>query len=959
MLGFSEIRSRATTFAYEWREANYEMGQSQSFWLDFFTCFGISPKRVATFEERVKKLGGKTGRIDMLWKGVLLIEQKSRGQDLEKAHKQALEYFPGLADHELPQYVLVCDFYNFHLHDVAKGTEVRLTLPELPSKVELFGFMIGQTKERPTDYEKVSIEAAQKMAALHDSFKAIGYGGEELQTYLVRLLFCLFADDTGIFDKNIFYDLIESTREDGSDLAETLDGLFVRLNTPEHRRLKIEDRFTHFPYINGDLFDTRLPNAAFDKKMRHILLSSCNFDWGHITPSIFGSLFQAVMTLEERRAMGAHYTEEANILKVINPLFMDGLRSEFELARNDSKKLGQFHDKLAKLTFLDPACGTGNFLIIAYRELRNLELEVLEAKHSKDFTQGKLDAAEFSKINVDQFHGIEIDPLAVEIAKVGMWLADHQCNNALSGRFGRYYVRLPLTTRAKIIHANALKTDWPVTDYILGNPPFVGARLMTKGQKDDLTSVIVDSGNRPVRNSGNVDYVAGWYYKASQSMHKNITTRTALVSTNSITQGEQTATIWQTLMQDYGMKIGFAYRTFRWTSQARGKAAVHCVIVGFGNREAIDKPVGDGRREAIDKPAGFGSIETIDKLSGKIGKTESPSTKSIPRNAKSRGGFQSPDIDSSSPHMFPATKVIYDGELVLPANNINAYLVDAANVFISSRKTPLCDVPEMVFGNMPNDNGNFLFNDNEKFEFTSKEPSSEKWFRKIVGSQEFINSISRWCLWLEGISPGELKNLPMVNERVKNVRELRLKSTREATRKLADFPARFGEVRHPDGDYLLIPRVSSENRMYIPIGFMSKNVITSDSALIIPGATLYHFGVLTSNIHMAWVRAVCGRLESRYRYSANIVYNNFPWPSPSDKQKEAISKAAQAVLDARSLFPKDSLATLYDPSLTPDALAKAHRELDRTVAKAYGDKGFATEGERVADLMERYRELVN
>ena len=905
MLGFSEIRSRATAFAYEWRGANYEMGQSQSFWLDFFACFGISPRRVATFEERVTKLGGKTGRIDMLWKGVLLIEQKSRGQDLDKAYRQALEYFPGLAEHELPRYVLVCDFHEFRLHDMEKaatekGAAETFTLPELPAKVELFGFMIGQTRERPADGEKVSIAAAQKMALLHDSFREIGYEGRELQTYLVRLLFCLFADDTGIFDKNAFYELVAAAREDGSDLAETLDGLFARLNAPQERRLKIEDRFAHFPYINGELFESRLPNAAFDKKMRGMLLASCAFDWGHITPSIFGSLFQAVMTSRERRAMGAHYTEEANILKVINPLFMDGLRAEFGLAKNDARKLARFHDRLAGLAFLDPACGTGNFLIVAYRELRNLELEVLEAKHGKSFTQGKLDAAEFSKINVDQFHGLELDPLAAEIAKVGMWLADHQCNIALGARFGRYYARLPLAARANVACANALRADWPRADYILGNPPFVGARLMGKEQKDDLTAALVDSRGAPVKNSGNVDYVAGWYYRAAQAMNENRAARAALVSTNSITQGEQTATVWQTLMQDYGMEIDFAHRTFQWTSQARGKAAVHCVIVGFSH-------AGGGRAEPAAPGAG--------------------------------------------------RKVIYDGELETEAGNINAYLVDAPCVFIASRKTPLCDAPEMGIGNKPIDGGQYLFTEEEKAEFLEKEPGAAKFFRPWVGSHEFINGCRRWCLWLGDAAPSELKGLPESMKRVDAVRKLRLASGSAPTRKIADTPRRFHVENMPGGDYLLIPRVSSENRAHIPIGFMPKDAIASDSALIVPGATLYHFGILTSNIHMAWVRAVCGRLKSDYRYSAGVVYNNFPWPSPDGKQKEAITKAAEAVLAARALYPDESLAALYDPARMPAELARAHRELDRAAARAYGGKGYPTEAERVADLMGRYLEL--
>ena len=887
LLGFSEIRSRAITFAYEWREANYEMGQSQSFWIDFFTCFGISPKRVATFEERVKKLDGKTGRIDMLWKGVLLIEQKSRGQDLDKAYTQAMEYFPGLADHELPQYILVCDFYNFHLYDVVKGTDVKFILPELPSKVELFGFMIGQIKERPIDYERVNISAAEKMAKLHDSLKIIGYDGEELETYLVRLLFCLFADDTGIFDKNIFYDLIKNTREDGSDLAETLDGLFVRLNTPEEKRLKIEDRFTYFPYINGDLFETRLPNAAFDKKMRDILLSSCNFDWGHITPSIFGSLFQAAMSPEARRAMGAHYTEEANILKVINPLFMDELKAEFELVKNSTKKLEQFHDKLAKLTFLDPACGTGNFLIIAYRELRTLELEVIEAKH-KDIIQTIMDVTDLSKINVDRFYGLEIDPLAAEIARVGMWLCDHQCNMALSQRFGMYFVRLPLKTKATITIANALKMDWPVTDYILGNPPFVGNRHMNKEHRNDISLLFP--------NAKTVDYVAGWYLKSAKLMYINNNVKTALVSTNSVVQGEQPVQIWKPIFDDYGMKIDFAYRTFIWTSAAKGKAAVHCVIVGFSHKHNKIK------------------------------------------------------------------KVLYDGELIMKVQNINAYLVDAPNILIQGRTSPISSAPKMVRGSDAVDGGHLLLDEMEYKKLLKQEPLSKKYIKQVMGGTEFINNKLRYCLWLIDCPPSDLKKMSLTLTRVEKCRQCRINSTSEPTRKAADTPSLFMGIRQPNSNYIFIPQLSSERRSYIPIGFLHKDIIALGPHFMIPNATMYHFGVLTSSIHMSWVRTVCGRLKSDYRYSKDIVYNNFPWPAPTDKQKEAIEKAAQAVLDTRKnefeKDPKATLATLYNPTLMPKPLSDAHKKLDRAVAKAYGDKRFATEAERVADLMERYQELM-
>ncbi|MDR2728023.1 MAG: N-6 DNA methylase, partial [Chitinispirillales bacterium] len=710
------------------------------------------------------------------------------------------------------------------------------------------------------------------------------------------------ADETSIFDKNIFRDLIASTKPDGSDLAQVLADLFSRLNTPPENRLKIEDKLSAFPYVNGGLFADTLPIAAFDSQMRKALLESCGFDWGFITPSIFGSMFQAAMSEEQRREMGAHYTEESNILKVINPLFMDGLNAEFKLVRKNTKKLELFHDKLVRLKFLDPACGTGNFLIIAYRELRRLEIKILVALRTINSAQGAtiqmtLDVKEHSKINVDQFHGIEIDELACEIARVGMWLMDHQCNMELSKALGGYYVRLPLAKSAIISHANALTADWNTVcpagelSYILGNPPFLGARLMSKEQKADLEAVITTPDGKPVKGAGNLDFVSAWYYKAAQIMRQNANIRAALVSTNSITQGEQTALVWKTLIDGYKVKIDFAYRTFRWTSAARGKAAVHCVIVGFSRDTAQTK-----RR-------------------------------------------------------------IFDADLEIEAANISPYLVDTPNVFIERRVKPLCDVPQMVFGNMPNDGGHLIIEQNDYDDFIMREPNAVKYIRKFSMGEEFINNIPRYCLWLRGATPTELKKMPLVLERIEKCRLTRKKSKREATRKLSDIPSLFGEIRQGNFNYLALPAVSSERRKYVPIGFLNKDTIVGNKLFFVENATLYHFGVLTSEIHMAWMRAVCGRLENRYNYSNTIVYNNFPWPAPNDKQRQSVETAAQGVLDARAKFPKESLATLYDPTLMPPELAKAHKALDNAVKNAYGGKGFASEAERVADLMERYQKL--
>jgi len=898
-LGWSEIRSRATTFAFEWKNQGYEKGQSQTFWIEFFEVFGISQKRVAVFEKKVKKIDGKDGYIDLLWKGVLLIEQKSRGKNLERAYRQAAEYFPGLADDELPGHILVSDFERFKLYDLLDNTEIDFALVDLPSKVELFGFMIGFAFRVPGESEKVSVAAAERMAKLHDLLKGIGYSGRELEQYLARLLFCLFADDTGIFEKKSFHDFIAATKQDGSDLAPSLDDLFYRLNVPEEKRLKIGDRQSGFPYVNGGLFAGRLPPAAFDAGMRKILLNCCAFDWGHISPSIFGSMFQAAMSGEKRHELGAHYTEESNIQKIVGPLFMDGLNAEFEAVKTNKNRLQIFHDKISGLKFMDPACGTGNFLIVAYRELRRLETKVLEALYAIESSGGStiqmvLDAKERAKVNVDQFYGIEIDELACEIARLGMWLMDHQCNLELSNALGMYYVRLPLAHSATIVCGNALRMDWEgivpkrKLGYILGNPPFVGARNMTTEQKDDISGVFGGS----FKGVGNLDYVTAWYKKAAGYIQGE-PIKCAFVSTNSITQGEQVALLWKPLFEAHGIKIDFAYRTFQWTSAARGKAAVHCVIVGFSHGSAKTK------------------------------------------------------------------KTIFDGEVETEAANINPYLFDAPNVFIESRSRPICDVPEIGIGNKPIDGGNYLFTEEEKNEFVKKEPQAEKWFRKWIGSDEFINRYFRYCLWLGDCPPDELRKMPESMKRIEAVRQFRLNSTSEGTRKLAESPRRFHVENMPKSNYIVIPKVSSEKRKYVPIGFLTPETLASDLVFLIPNATLYHFGILTSNVHMAWVRAVCGRLKSDYRYSKDIVYNNFVWPETTEAQKTAIEKLAQGVLEARALFPGSSLADLYDPLAMPPELLKAHRALDRAVMQAYGfSVRDMTEQSCVAELMKRYVGIV-
>jgi hypothetical protein len=910
-LSWNEIKSRSLAFSKEWEETESEDAEAKSFWDSFFHIFGITRKRVASFEEPVKKLGDKQGFIDLFWKGVLLVEHKSRGKNLDKAYTQALDYFPGILERDLPKYVLVSDFARFRLYDLEENEQHEFALKDLHKNVRLFGFIAGYQAHKVKEQDPVNIKAAERLGLLHDQMKAAGYDGHPLEHYLVRLLFCLFAEDTGIFyERQQFQDYIEQrTHEDGSDLGQHLDLLFQVLNTEDTKRLKnLDEQLKRFPYINGRLFEERLPTAGFDSAMRQSLLDCCALDWGRISPAIFGSLFQSIMDKEKRRNLGAHYTSEKNILKLIKPLFLDSLWEEFNKVKNNKNKLFEFHKKLPTLTFLDPACGCGNFLVIAYRELRLLELDVLRA--SRDNKQQTLDVHELIYLNVDQFYGIEIEEFPAQIAQVAMWLMDHQMNQLVSEEFGSYFVRIPLRSSATIVHGNALRIDWnDVIDaerlsYIMGNPPFVGAKFMDDKQREDVALVF---GN--IKNAGLLDFVAAWYVKAAKMM-KDSSICSAFVSTNSITQGEQVGVLWSWMLAQ-GIKIFFAHRTFQWNNEARGKAAVHCVIVGFSAADISPKRL-----------------------------------------------FEYEDI-KGEPHL-------------IPAKNINPYLVDAADIVLSNRNTPICNVPEIGIGNKPIDGGYYLFTEEEKLTFLQKEPEAKQYFRRWVGSDEFLNGHGRYCLWLGNCSPNELKKLPECLARVEKVKLFRLgqignskgikkeKLPPESTQKLAGMPTRFHVENMPSGNYLVIPEVSSERRYYIPIGFEQPDTLCSNLVKIIPDATLYHFAIVSSVMHNSWVRVVCGRLKSDYRYSNNIVYNNFPWPeSPTEKQKAEIEKCAQAVLDARLEFPDSSLADLYNPLTMPPVLLKAHHALDKAVDAAYGKKDFKAEAERVAYLFALYQKYTS
>jgi hypothetical protein len=902
-LSWNEIKNNAIQFSREWAEAKRERADAKTFWDEFFGIFGIRRRVYASFEEPVKTIRGTYGLIDLFWKGTLIAEHKSAGADLDKAHSQAMAYIQELKNDgreiEVPRYVAVCDFQRFVLHDLDENRSIRFNLSDLHRHIHDFAFIPGYRQQVIEDQDPINIKAVELMGNLHDALEDSGYKGHNLERCLVRVLFCLFADDTGIFDRNVFATLVEQTRENGADVGRLIEHIFQVLNTPEDERLHgLDETIASLPFVNGGLFEERLPIAAFDARMRQALLTCCRFDWSRISPAVFGSLFQSVMEPRERRRIGGHYTSERDILKVVQALFLDELRTEFDRIKNNINKLHGFHEKLATMRCFDPACGCGNFLVVAYRELRLLELEVISLLAPQGLQITGVE--KLSRIDVDAMYGIECSEFPARIAEVALWLTDHQMNLLLSERFGRYLVRLPLRKSPTIVIDNALRIDWKKVlppsncSYILGNPPFVGKQYMTDSQNEDMRLVC---GN--YRGHGILDYVTAWYFRAAEYI-RGAKIVVGFVSTNSITQGEQVAALWGPLFGERGIKIHFAYRTFAWDSEARGKAHVHVVIVGFA---AFDKPV---------------------KL------------------------------------LYEAQGRLKEGTTIVEAKNIGPYLVEGNDLVIESRTKPICDVPEIVFGNMPNDGGHLLLSEEERKDFVKVEPGAKKFIRPYVGSHEFIHNVKRWCLWLADASSAELRALPHVMKRVSAVKRHRLESKRATTRKLAENPTLFGEVRQPRGKYLLVPSVSSEHRIYIPMGFVSGKVICSNLVLFVPDATLFHFGVLMSSMHMAWVRQVCGRLESRYRYSGKLVYNNYPWPEmPESLQRTRVERAAQSVLDARAQFFDSSLDSLYHPLMMPKALNAAHRALDRAVDRCYRRQPFRSDRERVEFLFALYEKLTS
>ena len=909
-LSWNEIRARAAAFAQEWADAGYEKGQTQLFYRDFFEIFDLPVRRVATFEEPVRLLGDKRGFIDLFWKGVLLVEQKSAGRDLIQAKAQAFSYFPGLKDADLPRYLLLSDFQTFELYNLDEAESVAFPLPELPQHIEKFGFILGVQKRSFKDQDPVNIEASERVGQLHDALADSGYTGHDLEQFLVRIVFCFFADDTGIFEpRDIFLDLLENrTREDGSDLGGWLAQLFQVLNTPIDRRSKnLDEDLAHFPYVNGDLFREPLLIPSFDSEMRQRLIDACHFNWSDISPAIFGSLFQSVMDKDERRAQGAHYTTEKNILKVIEPLFLDELRAEFQRlrARRDNRRLPEliaFQQRLGRLRFFDPACGCGNFLIIAYRELRALEIEVL--KEIRPHGQLDMLAQSLSVVDVDGFYGIELGEFPAHIAEVALWMMDHIMNNRLSLEFGQTYARIPLEKSPHIKHGDALEIDWTgllppeECSYVLGNPPFVGAKFQSTAQREQVRNIAALG-----RSGGTLDYVTAWFIKAGEYIQQSAA-QIGFVATNSITQGEQVAQLWPILFDRCKLDIAFAHRTFAWGSDARGMAHVHVVIIGLTKR-------GDSRQE------------------------------------KRLFSYNTP---KSEPHESHHTA-------------LSPYLFDASGltdprIVVKEESRQINGLPKLIIGSKPIDGGHYIFKVDERAAFLQAEPDAEPYLRPFVGSREFLQGGERWILCLANVPPQVLRRLPKVRERIAAVRAYRLASKSKPTQALAETPTLYHVNVVPEAPFLVVPEVSSERRDYIPIGWLEPPVIPSNKIRILSNATLWQFGLLTSAMHMAWVKSIGGRLKSDFSYGIGIIYNTFPMPPVPTERLQRLEPYADAILAARAVHPDATLADLYDPDLMPVDLRRAHRALDGAVDRLYRRSPFSSDRERVEHLLGLYEKMM-
>ena len=920
----AQQRSAAKQFAADWAGKGYEKGHSQTFWLALLSkVYGVAePDKFITFEDQI--MLDHTSFIDGFIPSThVLIEQKGIGKDLNKPIKQsdgslltpfqqAKRYAAELPYSQRPRWIVTCNFAEFHVYDMERPTgeaEV-IKLADLEKEYYRLQFLVDTGDENVRKEMEISLQAGELVGVLYDALlKQYKDPGDQetlksLNMLCVRLVFCLYAEDAGIFGGHgMFHNYLQAHQ---SEARRALIDLFKVLDTkPEDRDPYMDDDLAAFPYVNGGLFANesiiipRLDEAIVDLILNR---ASADFDWSAISPTIFGAVFESTLNPETRRAGGMHYTSIENIHKVIDPLFLDGLKEELEtikeitVDRTRDAKLRSFQMRLAGLTFLDPACGSGNFLTETYISLRRLENEVLFLLQRGQIAFGDGGAFNPIQVSIGQFYGIEINDFAVTVAKTALWIAESQMMKETEDIVHMSLDFLPLKSYANIAEGNALRLDWEgivskyELDYIMGNPPFVGYSLQSKEQKDDILSIYVDEKGKPYKTSGKIDYVSGWYFKAAQLM-QNTAIRTAFVSTNSITQGEQVAGVWKPLYDRFGIHIDFAHRTFRWDSEASLKAHVHCVIVGFSIAENQQK------------------------------------------------------------------KRLYTSERMQIVENINAYLLDAPLVFVESRNRVIADVPKMVYGNKPVDGGNLIIEASEYDDFIKREPLAQKYIKRLVGAREFINGELRWCLWLVGVSPAELRHMPAVMERIEKVKKMRENSPDEGARKLALTPAQFRETNNPPSA-IVVPCHSSQNRRYVPMDFIDDSIVVTNAVLFIPAASIYHFGILTSNVHMAWMRAVCGRLKSDYRYSKDVVYNNFPWPTPTDEQKAKIEQTAQAILDARALYPDCSLVDLYDEVAMPPELRKAHQQNDRAVMQAYGfDIKTTTETTCVADLMRMYQAL--
>ncbi|MCB6391088.1 methylase [Dorea formicigenerans] len=924
----AQQRAAAKVFAKNWKDRGYEKGDSQIFWVELLTTvFGVEDiSQFISFEDQVHL--DHTSFIDgYIEKTHVMIEQKSISKSLTAAIKQsdgsmltpfeqAKRYSSELPYSKRPRWIVTSNFKSFYIYDMEKpgGDPEIILLEELEKEYYRLQFLVEEGNTNLQREMEVSIAAGDIVGLLYDALAkqyvdpTTERAMKSLNILCVRFVFCLYAEDAGIFGKHgMFHDYLEEF--DAKHMRKAVIELFQVLDTrPEERDPYLEESLAAFPYVNGGLFaNENIEIPQFTDEIRQLLLekASADFNWSEISPTIFGAVFESTLNPETRRSGGMHYTSIENIHKVIDPLFLDDLKNELEeirqisVLRTKQKKLKDFQKKLAGLRWLDPASGSGNFLTETYISIRRLENAVIKELQGGQITFG-FDGLSPIQVSIDQFYGIEINDFAVTVAKTALWIAESQMMKETEDIVHMNLEFLPLTTNAYIVEGNALQLDWEDVvsknqlSYIMGNPPFVGYSLQSKEQKNDILSIYVDEKGKPYKTAGKIDYVAGWYFKASKFM-QGTAIRTAFVSTNSITQGEQVAGVWKPLYERFDIHIDFAHRTFRWDSEASLKAHVHCVIVGFSVANNQDK-----------------------------------------RKIYSNGRFKE-------------------------VKNINAYLLEAPNEFISNRNKPLCDVPQMITGNRPADGGHLIIENEDYEEFLLKEPSARPYVKRLVGSTEFINNKKRWCLWLVGISPSELRKMPMVIQRVEACKEDREKSPDAGRRKLAETPNLFREINNPVS-FILVPKVSSEKRRYVPMGFLDNNTISTDLNFIIPEATMYHFAILTSNIHMAWMRAVCGRMKSDYRYSANIVYNNFPWPTPTEQQKHKIEQTAQAILDARALYPESSLADLYDELTMPPELRKAHHNNDIAVMQAYGfTKGsdaYKSETACVAELMKLYQKLV-